>query len=160
MKVWRAGPPVACTILSSAAPAFAVFKGWAARLLALQRFVVYPSSPPPDGARSLALAHVRREHATENCSRPLIGFEHQFRRFTGFAMNIFQLLDFLPLATDYKVVEAALPNVSHIEASCHRRLWPVRSLRRNSDNTRCEKRCFSTCITVEGVPRSGSLIGR
>ena len=71
------------------------------------------------------------------------------------AMYVAQFLNPLALA----------PHVEIVEAGCH--TWtgsgqnsPCPSRRRFRRKTRRVKRCLSTCMAVEGVPCSGSLISR
>jgi hypothetical protein len=85
----------------------------------------------------------------------LFGFLHQ-PFLHRIAMHIAQLFHALALAPHVEIVKSLLPNML-------RRFGQgtaCRGLRRLPFRTRRANRCFTTCITVEGVPRSGSLMSR
>jgi hypothetical protein len=73
-------------------------------------------------------------------------------------MPVTQLLHALAFGPHVEIVEARLPDV-HWTRLPQRTLSAFR-FRRERRRTRSAKRCFTTCIAVDGSPTCGSLIRR
>ena len=78
--------------------------------------------------------------------------------FHRIAVHVAQLLDALPGGPDIEVVETCLP-----EGQARRFLEQMLLARVRAPLFRqetCAVRCFKTCMTVEGVPSSGSVMSK
>ena len=76
-------------------------------------------------------------------------------------MHVFEFFDFLLVTPHIEVVKSAPPELPQRESpvaerQLELRLWTRLFFARR----RRETLCFSTCITVEGVPFAGSLMSR
>jgi hypothetical protein len=140
-----------CATQIEAAPPFVVFKGWAARLLALGRFAVPASSAPPDAVRLPAPGRAPREHTIENCSTATDRARGPIRVSRDCHECILVSQTFCRGSGPRKGSGAA-KRAQPPGFSCQRRFWLGRSVRRNSGDSLRAKRCFRTCMKLEGVP--------
>ena len=82
---------------------------------------------------------------------PLLRLQHQPALYR-IAVDVAELLQSLGVAPDYEIVEPPLPHVSFSQPFIPELAWDRSPRARDRFRLFRAKRCFSTCITVEGVP--------
>jgi hypothetical protein len=140
-----AGWPTFCAARKPAAPPFAVFEGWVPKTSAVSGF----SKPTDFSGRIMKIA----------APFPLLRCEYESSPHR-IAMNVAQLLQFFLFVQNHKIVKPLLPYVLILHS-----LLPQTGLLEcawclSSRSTFRANRCFSTCMTVETLPRPGSLMRR